>query len=321
MRAPILMLVAAMYAPSSSIRAQEPDLGLFESNYIVFANPTPNQIGAPSYYDEVGDGGNLITETQIISHFRWLRGLNRDVLAAGQSSWKVNAIATFQFRLRALQDASSPIRSPSYMPRLTGQLMKAYGGDPASPNAGRRNVVGFVGTVGHHSNGGDGCVIARHLHNAGWSVRMMITGDDSRMAPDMRANYRIVEAMGLARTIATDVAEQRALVDTIREDEVVVDALLGTGFGGEVRSPTAELIDALGQAPRRAIVAIDVPSGLDCDTGAPSNATIRADLTITFVAAKSGFSAESAAPYVGRVAVVDIGAPPEAVAEVLAEGP
>ena len=113
----------------------------------------------------------------------------------------------------------------------------------------------------------------------------------------------------------------RAIVDTIREDEIVVDALLGTGFGGEVRSPTAELIDALGQAPRRAIVAIDVPSGLDCDTGAPSNATIRADLTITFVAAKSGFSAESAAPYVGRVAVVDIGAPPEAVAEVLAEGP
>ncbi len=160
MRAPILLLVATMYAPSSSIRAQEPDLGLFESNYIVFANPTPNQIGAPSYYDEVGDGGNLITETQIITHFRWLRGLNREVLAAGQGGWKANVLFTFQFRLRALQDASNPIRSPSYMPRLTGQLMKAYGGNPGSPNAGRRNVVGFVGGVGHHSNGGDWCVFA-----------------------------------------------------------------------------------------------------------------------------------------------------------------
>ena len=183
MRAPILMLVAAMYAPSSSIRAQEPDLGLFESTYIVFANPTPNQIGAPSYYDEVGDGGNLITETQIVTHFRWLRGLNREMLAAGQSSWKVNAIATFQFRLRALQDASSPIRSPSYMPRLTGQLMKAYGGDPASPNAGRRNVVGFVGTVGHHSNGGDGCVFEDEVFDA---ARITCVSPSPRPSVDTR---------------------------------------------------------------------------------------------------------------------------------------
>jgi NAD(P)H-hydrate epimerase len=100
----------------------------------------------------------------------------------------------------------------------------------------------------------------------------------------------------------------------------VIDALLGTGFRGEVRSPTAELVQAMNDAPKRAAVAIDVPSGLDCDTGAPSNATIRADLTITFVAVKAGFTRSVAAPYVGRLEVADIGVPSELVAEIAAEG-
>ena len=85
------------------------------------------------------------------------------------------------------------------------------------------------------------------------------------------------------------------------------------------RSPTAELIQRLNAAAKRAMVAIDVPSGLDCDTGAPSNATIRADLTITFVAAKTGLTMEGAAPYVGRVEVADIGVPRELLAEIVSQ--
>jgi NAD(P)H-hydrate epimerase len=123
--------------------------------------------------------------------------------------------------------------------------------------------------------------------------------------------------MKLDRTVASEFLGQKQTVETIGRDDVVVDALLGTGFRGQVRSPTAELIDALNSAPCRARVAVDVPSGLDCDTGVPSNACVRADLTITFVAAKTGFSAEPAAPYVGRVEVVDIGAPHELLEEVL----
>ena len=156
-----------MFSPSSSVRAQEPSLGLFESNYVVLANPTPKTIGAPSYYDEVGDGGNLVTEAQIVTHFRWIRGLTPELLREGQSGWKTNLLFTFQFRMRALQDASAPIRSPSFMPRLTAQLMKAYGGGTLlSPNTGRRNVLGFVGVLGHHSNGGDGCVFQDEAYDA-----------------------------------------------------------------------------------------------------------------------------------------------------------
>ncbi len=172
---------------------------------------------------------------------------------------------------------------------------------------------------GPGNNGGDGCVIARHLHNAGWSVRLMITGDKSQMTPDTLTNYRIVEAMGIERSITADFAAQEAIVETVQVDEVIVDALLGTGFRGRVRSPTAELIEKINAARRRGLVAVDVPSGLDCDTGVPSNAVIVADLTITFVAEKTGFSSQSAARCVGRVEVVDIGAPRELVAEVLSE--
>jgi NAD(P)H-hydrate epimerase len=193
-------------------------------------------------------------------------------------------------------------------------------------NAGRnaaaiiRETYGENGSVficcGPGNNGGDGCVIARHLHNAGWSVRLLVTNDETHMTDDMKTNFRIVKAMGLEPQVEPDGNAQLAMIETLRSDEVVVDALLGTGFRGEVRSPTAELIAALNAADKRGVVAIDVPSGLDCNSGAPSNATINADLTITFVARKTGLVAPTGRPHVGRIEVVDIGVPRELVAKI-----
>lgn len=181
-----------------------------------------------------------------------------------------------------------------------------------------RTGSAFVG-CGTGNNGGDGCVIARHLHNAGWTVRVMVAGGEARMTDDTRTNFGIIQAMELDVQVADDRNAQLTLIESISREEIIVDALLGTGFHGDVRSPTAELIAALNGVDRRAVVAIDVPSGLDCDTGAPSNATIRADLTITFVAHKRGFLEPSASPYVGRVEVADIGAPRELIEEIAAE--
>ncbi len=169
---------------------------------------------------------------------------------------------------------------------------------------------------GPGNNGGDGCVIARHLHNFGWEVRLLMTGQVDDLTPDARVNYQIVLAMGLNPYLTTDAAEQRHWIESIRADDIIVDALLGTGFHGQVRDPLARLIAAINASPRRTVVAVDVPSGLDCDTGQPSNATICADLTVTFVATKRGFLHPEAAPYVGRVEVADIGAPRELVADV-----
>ncbi len=169
---------------------------------------------------------------------------------------------------------------------------------------------------GPGNNGGDGCVIARCLHNAGWTIRLLMTASTDRLTPDASTNFRIIEAMGVQCSVALDQPTQKAALRTIAPQDIVIDALLGTGFKGVVRSPLHELIRLANAAPKRGMVAIDVPSGLDCDTGIPGGEAIRADLTITFVALKRGFTATHAAPYLGRVEVADIGAPRELVAAV-----
>ncbi len=178
---------------------------------------------------------------------------------------------------------------------------------------------GALVVCGTGNNGGDGFVIARHLHNTGWSVRILIAGDPSRMSPDAAANDRIIQAMKLERIVTADGEHQRRVAESIDENEVVVDALLGTGFSGTVRSPLAELIAILNESNKRAMVAVDVPSGLDCDTGKPGGVAIQAHLTTTFVAAKKGFFVEPSEAYVGRVEVVDVGAPVELVGRVASE--
>lgn len=171
---------------------------------------------------------------------------------------------------------------------------------------------------GAGNNGGDGCVIARHLINRGWSVRVVMTGGDDKFTPDTATNYRIIGRMGVDVVVALDAASQQLAVSTIGPDDVVIDALLGTGFRGAVRAPTAELIRAVNAVRKRAAVAIDVPSGFDCDTGSATGSTIRADLTITFVAIKPGFLVSDAAAWLGRVAVAEIGAPAALVHEIAA---
>jgi NAD(P)H-hydrate epimerase len=183
--------------------------------------------------------------------------------------------------------------------------------DAAYGPKGRTFVV-----CGSGNNGGDGCVIARHLHNHGWEVRLMIIAPFESCTLDTGANLGIIEALGLRPIIALEAASQQSAAKSIEPGDVVVDALLGTGFRGEVRPPLNQLIDEINAACKRATVAVDVPSGLDCDTGQPSRATIRADLTVTFVAMKRGFTFPRAAPFLGRIEVADIAAPPALIDEV-----
>jgi NAD(P)H-hydrate epimerase len=177
---------------------------------------------------------------------------------------------------------------------------------PERGSGGGARVLFFCGTG---NNGGDGFVIARHLDNAGINVAIALAGEPDRLSPDAAANHRICVAMGLSIVNAQD-AE-------IRPRDLVVDALLGTGFRGDIRQPLAGIIDSINQSTRMGVVAVDVPSGLECNTGQPANACIRADLTITFVADKAGFQSAPGREYVGRVRVADIGAPPAIVQRVL----
>jgi NAD(P)H-hydrate epimerase len=178
------------------------------------------------------------------------------------------------------------------------------------------SVAIFCGTG---NNGGDGFVIARHLHNHGWRVRIYLVGDERRLAADAAVNYEIIRAMEIpVEKLTTEQAILAAGAAPAPED-VVVDALLGTGFSGEVREPVAGAIRAINAASVRGVVAVDVPSGLDCDTGEVANVAVRATATVTFVAAKPGFERGEGAGLVGEVIVVGIGTPPELTATLWAE--
>lgn len=176
---------------------------------------------------------------------------------------------------------------------------------------GPRGVARVV--CGTGNNGGDGLVIARHLHIFGWKIQVLVAGQIESMTPDCAVNDRVMQAMHLQRHVAADIDELPDELDTMGADTVIIDALLGTGFKGVVRPMQAALIDRLNALPKKAMVAIDVPSGLDCDSGLPGGSAIRADLTITFVAEKPGFLTESGRSHVGQCHVVGIGIPPELI--------
>lgn len=170
---------------------------------------------------------------------------------------------------------------------------------------------------GPGNNGGDGFVIARHLANAGWSARLLLFGEIERLTPDAGANFAICRAMGLPIEVGRDAAAGGRFLAGVSPRAVIVDALLGTGFSGSVRPPLAELIEGVNDAACAGVAAVDVPSGLDCDTGRPSNATVRAAITVTFVAEKVGFAEAPAREWLGRVIVADIGAPSALIQTVL----
>jgi len=181
---------------------------------------------------------------------------------------------------------------------------------------GARRAVVFCGGG---NNGGDGFVVVRHLLNAGVEVLAYLAGDPERLSGDCAANYQIATAMGAdIRRIDGPGAAARATAE-LRPGDAVIDALLGTGFSGNVRAPLDVVIDGINAADKTLVVAIDVPSGLDCNSGEPANAATRADLTVTFLANKIGFTRPGAGPYVGRVVVQEIGAPPALVERLLAE--
>ncbi len=171
---------------------------------------------------------------------------------------------------------------------------------------------------GTGNNGGDGLVIARHLHNHGCVVNVWIVGDRTRLTRDAGANLNIALAMGLSIIDLIDEDDIDRACKTFSKRDVIVDAMLGTGFSGDVREPMAAFIDRINAADLERVVAIDVPSGLDCDLGTIGNVGVRAGATVTFVAKKRGFDQPSANEFIGQVVVGTIGTPPSLVTDILA---
>ena len=163
--------------------------------------------------------------------------------------------------------------------------------------------------AGRGNNGGDGYVAARHLANRGLETQVLVLAPEEQIAGDARINLDIILRMGMFVRFLTTPVRWDVYREHLEGASVVVDALLGTGLQGEVREPARTAIELLNQAAKR-VVAVDIPSGLDCDTGQPLGLAVRAEVTVTFARAKVGLLKAEAAPYVGRLVVADIGIPP-----------
>ena len=161
---------------------------------------------------------------------------------------------------------------------------------------------------GRGNNGGDGFAMARHLENRGVEVRVLLFAEPRDLKGDAAINYGILEAARTPIVVLPREGFRESLDAELARAEWIVDALLGTGMMGAVREPFATAIEAINAAGKR-VLAVDIPSGLDCDTGEPLGICVRTEHTATFVARKIGFDNPSSAAYTGAVHVIDIGVP------------
>ncbi|HEX7447441.1 MAG TPA: NAD(P)H-hydrate epimerase [Pirellulales bacterium] len=169
---------------------------------------------------------------------------------------------------------------------------------------------------GKGNNAGDGFVLARHLDLRSIAVEVCVWAEADDLSEDAGSNFGILQKSGIPLEVFGKRHDAARLAECIARAEWIVDALLGTGAQGEPRAPLDAVIAQLNES-QRPILAIDLPSGLDCDTGAAAAQTIRARHTCTFVAAKPGFFAPGATAYTGQVHVLDIGAPRRLIEECL----
>lgn len=160
---------------------------------------------------------------------------------------------------------------------------------------------------GKGNNAGDGYVIARHLDLLKRDVVLISIVEIDKLTGDAGINANIAARSGIVIKIAKT---RDSLRSALRGADVIVDCLLGTGATGELREPfSTAVVEANAQTAIR--IAIDLPTGLDCDSGDAGHPTFRADHTISFVAEKLGLRRKNADEYVGVIHVVGIGAPRE----------
>ena len=202
---------------------------------------------------------------------------------------------------------------------LDRRAMEVFGvpGIVLMENAGRAMaelllVLGVHGRVvvacGKGNNGGDGLVVARHLDIAGVPVHIVLFDDPVNSTGDAAINHAIVARTRIPQTALLGPLDEGRLQDILRDADWVVDAIFGSGFRGPVEPPYDRIIEAINASGAK-ILAVDIPSGLDANTGKASEPTIRATHTATVVAPKKGFA--EAAAWLGQVHVVGMGAPRE----------
>ena len=170
-------------------------------------------------------------------------------------------------------------------------------------------VIVFAGTG---NNGGDGLVAARHLAHMGASVDVILLGTPQEIhTSEASQNYKAIEQMTFTvrKHIIKDSSELNLISKLAKESDIIVDAIFGTGIAGKIREPAASAI-ALINSSKALKVAVDIPSGVDPDTGEVNGIAVHADTTVTFHRVKKGLLLSQ--EYAGDITVRGIGIPVEA---------
>ncbi len=168
--------------------------------------------------------------------------------------------------------------------------------------------------AGKGNNGGDGFVIARYLLNRRISVKVYLLADSKGLRGDAETNFQIFQRMKGEVISVPSSKDYQKVKRELEKFDLLIDAIFGTGLDAEVRGYYREVIDHLNTL-QKPIVAIDIPSGLDANTGKPFGTAVRASLTITFGLPKIGHVISPGLDYVGKLKLVDIGLPKKLVEE------
>jgi hydroxyethylthiazole kinase-like uncharacterized protein yjeF len=168
--------------------------------------------------------------------------------------------------------------------------------------------------AGKGNNGGDGFVMARHLLNRGISVKVFLLTDPKSLRGDAETNFNIFHHMRGEIIPVPSSKDYQKVKKSLENFDLLIDGIFGTGLDAEVRGYYREVIDHLNTL-QKTIVAIDIPSGLDADTGKPLGTAVRASLTVTFGLPKVGLLVSPGIDYVGSLKIVDIGLPTRLVEE------
>ena len=165
---------------------------------------------------------------------------------------------------------------------------------------------------GPGNNGGDGLVMARHLHLRDWKTKVVLLAEREKLSQDSMSNLRILThtTVPIVEGVAFD---RQRFESELQGFAWIIDAILGTGASPPLRSPLNEFVRvANAQSAKR--MAVDIPSGLDCDsvpTDSENEAIFNAELTVSFVALKPVMATDTGKTYCGEIRIGDIGAPQE----------
>ncbi|MCS7265794.1 MAG: NAD(P)H-hydrate dehydratase [Armatimonadetes bacterium] len=166
----------------------------------------------------------------------------------------------------------------------------------------------IVIVCGKGNNGGDGMALARHLRNMGFQVQVFLLADPKELKGDAATNYKAAVNFDIPIQSITSTEQLSELVEPLRSADLVVDALLGTGITGEVRGLYAEVIPLITHNSSL-ILSIDIPSGINSDTGEVCGVAVRANATVTLGAIKLGLMLFPGADYAGDLFVGSLGIP------------